>query len=105
MNMEHDVTERVGRLRDFWKSAQVEAAIWILIVALAAATLAIAHVPLGRFNLVIALLIAAVQIALVGLFFMNLRDARGLIALTASAAFLFVFVLFALSLNDLFTRP
>ena len=93
------------KLRDFSRGARFDFAIWLLIVAMAAASFGLAHVPLGSFNLAIALAIAAGQISLVGLFFMELRRARALIVLTASSASVFVLILFALSLNDLFTRP
>jgi cytochrome c oxidase subunit IV len=73
-------------------------------MALGAASLGLAYIRLGPFNLVVGLAIAAMQIGIIGLFFMKLRHARSLIALTASAAFIFVFVMCAFTFNDLFTR-
>ena len=38
------------KLRDFSRGARFDFAIWLLIVAMAAASFGLAHVPLGSFN-------------------------------------------------------
>jgi cytochrome c oxidase subunit IV len=92
------------RLDQFKGGARGDILIWAALVGLGALSFAAAFVHLGAFGLVINLLLAAAQITLLGLFFMELRRARALIVLTSVAAFLFVAVLFALTLNDLFSR-
>lgn len=93
------------RFREFLRSALLDFSVWLVIAALAAASFFIAHIPLGPYNITVSLAIATIQICLVGVFFMKLRHARALVVFAASTAFLFVAVLFALSLNDLLTRP
>lgn len=92
------------RRRRFRKGAMVDALIWLALIGLGAASLMLAYRNLGAFNLVVALAIAALQIALIGAFFMQLRSARALTLLTAGSAFVFVTAMFLLTLNDLFTR-
>lgn len=88
----------------FRKAVVHHLGLWICLVGLTALSLGLAFVPLGRFNLVVALAIAVVQIALLGLFFMKLKDAPMLILLTAGSAFVFLLSMFVLTFNDLFTR-
>lgn len=90
--------------RRFRRSVVRHAGLWTVLVALVGVSLALAYVPLGPFNLVVALAIAAAQIALLGLFFMSLKDASTLILITAGSAFVFLLSMFALTLNDLFSR-
>ena len=92
------------RHRRFKSQARGDLLVWLALVALGAVSFAVAFQPLGSFTLVVNLALAATQVALLGLFFMQLRHARALIALTSIAAFLFVAVMFVLTLNDLFTR-
>ena len=93
---------RVGRalLSAWWFNLSVWAALLVLLVA----SLALAYVPLGAWNLPVGLAIAAVKAALVGFFFMTLRRAPALVLLVVGAAALYVGVMFALTFNDLFTR-
>ena len=79
--------------------------VWLGLLALLGLTVAGAHLPLGSFNLVLALGIAGAKALLVGLFFMHLRRPDALLRLAASAAGLWILVLFALSFADLLTRP
>jgi cytochrome c oxidase subunit 4 len=78
--------------------------VWAGLVALLAATVAGAYIPLGRFNLVLALGIAVVKAALVVLFFMHLRQPDPLLRLTASAALVFLAFLFTLAFADVLMR-
>lgn len=47
--------------------------IWLALVVLTVATVAVTYVDLGRFNIWVALLVAVVKASLVGLYFMHLR--------------------------------
>jgi cytochrome c oxidase subunit 4 len=79
--------------------------VWLALLGLLALTVIGAHLPLGPFNLVLALGIAAAKVVLVGLFFMHLRRPDPLLRLAASAATLWILFLFSLSFADLLTRP
>jgi cytochrome c oxidase subunit IV len=67
-------------------------------------SLGAAYLPLGPFNVVIGLGIAAVKAALVGLLFMNLKRSGPLMRLVAAAGFFWLVILFALTLSDVLTR-
>ena len=49
-------------------------AVWLALAALLAVTVGSAYVPLGPFNSVVNLIIAAIKAALIAVFFMNLKD-------------------------------
>lgn len=78
--------------------------VWLALLILLGVTAGMAHVPLGPFNLVLALGIAVAKIALVAIFFMHLRRPDPLLRLAACAAILWILFLFALSFADLLTR-
>jgi caa(3)-type oxidase subunit IV len=78
--------------------------IWLALVALALVSLALAYVPLGRGNLVLALGISAAKILLIVLFFMRLRQADPLRRLAGVASLLWLGFLFTLVFADLLTR-
>ena len=67
-------------------------------------SLGLAYVPLGAWNLPVALIIAGMMAGLVGSLFMKLCRAPALILLVIGAAGLFVVVMFVFTFNDLFTR-
>lgn len=79
--------------------------IWAALLALLAATCAMAYVPLGALNAPIGLAIAAVKAGLVGALFMSLLHSSSLIRLAAAAGFFWLLILFALSLSDFLMRP
>ena len=84
-----------------WRRSLV---VWATLMLLVLLTLGLAYLPLGRFNLPLALLIAAAKAVLIGVVFMELRLAKGLIRLAAGAAFLWIAVMFALTYCDLASR-
>lgn len=79
--------------------------VWFALLALLVLTVIGAHLPLGAFNIVLALGIAAAKAVLVGLFFMHLRRPDPLLRLAASAAALWILFLFSLCFADILTRP
>jgi cytochrome c oxidase subunit 4 len=90
-------------------SFHVEATRTYVVVLLAllvgtALTVWIAFVDLGWANDAIALTIATVKGALVLLFFMHLRRSTRLVWLVAAAGFLWLLILFSLTLSDYATR-
>jgi cytochrome c oxidase subunit 4 len=78
---------------------------WAALVALLAATLALAYVPMpGPLNVAVALGISVVKALLVLALFMKLFRAPALIRAAAAAGLFWLAVLFALSATDYLTR-
>ena len=78
---------------------------FIVLLLLLAATVAASYVPLGEFNVVIPLAIAAAKTFLVMLFFMHVRLSGRLIWIYAGVGFLWLGILIALTMSDVLTRP
>jgi cytochrome c oxidase subunit IV len=78
--------------------------VWAALMALLAATLTLAYIPLHGWNFAVSLSIAALKALLVALFFMNLRRPDPLLRLAASAGLLWLFFMFALTFADVLTR-
>ena len=83
---------------------RVYAFTWVALMALLAATFALAHLNLGAWNPVVALAIAAAKAVLVALFFMHLKRSSALIVLFALVALFALSLLFGLSGADYATR-
>jgi len=80
-------------------------AVWIALLVLTATTYLTARVDLGgSWNLVVALVIAAVKASLVVLFFMHLWDSRGTNRLVFLVSVFFVILLIAGVVGDMATR-
>ncbi len=78
--------------------------IFAVLLALLGLTVGAAYVDLGRWNLPVALAIAATKAVLILLFFMHLRFSTRLTSVFAGAALLWLTILLALTLNDFLTR-
>lgn len=78
--------------------------IWAALLVLLGLTFGLAYVPLGAFNVVAALGIAAVKAGLVALLFMGLNQSGDLIRLCAAAGLFWLVILFTLTLSDFLTR-
>ena len=78
--------------------------VWLMLLVLQAASIGIAFLPIGRWAFPMNIAIAAVEAAVVGVFSMNLDRATPLDRLAAAAGFLFVGVMFAITLSDILTR-
>ena len=77
---------------------------WLALMALLGATFAIAHVPMGVWNTVASLAIAAAKLVLVALVFMHLKRASALVALFAAIGLVWLAILFGLSGTDYAVR-
>lgn len=77
---------------------------WLALLALVAATLTLAYVPMGPFNVVVALAISAAKAVLVVVVFMKLLRAAMLTRVAAVAGLFWLGILFALSGTDYLTR-
>jgi len=78
--------------------------IYLLLLALLAATVGTAFVHLGPFNLAAALAIAFIKGLLVVLYFMHLRDAPRLTWLVAASSFIWLAILVVGILTDYWAR-
>jgi len=78
--------------------------VWLVLLALTAATTAVAYVDLGPFSVVIALVIAFTKMLLVALFFMHIRYSSKLTRLVVAGGLLWLGILLALTMADVVTR-
>lgn len=78
--------------------------VWIALMLLLAATTGSAWLPLGTWNGIVNLGIAAAKVLLVAVFFMHLRDAGGLVRLVAVVALIMLALLFSLAASDYLHR-
>jgi cytochrome c oxidase subunit 4 len=85
-------------------SKKTYALIFAILLLLTAVTTATGYVDLGRMNVVVALAIAAIKGVLVVLFFMHLAYSRRLTQLTIVAALMWLTLLIALTLADIWSR-
>lgn len=79
--------------------------VFVALLILAALTTGIAYINLGELNTVVALVIAALKMCLVGLFFMHLWYSRGLTRIIVLAGFFWLALMVSFILADVFSRP
>jgi len=78
--------------------------VYVALLALLAATVALAYINLGIWNLVIAISIAIAKALLVLLYFMHVRHSKQLVKVFAIAGFLWLLILIGLTLTDYISR-
>ena len=78
---------------------------WLGLLALLTLTVFAAYLPLGTFNTVVALAIAATKAALVAAIFMELRERNSLTLAFAIAGLFWLGIMLWLALSDYVTRP
>jgi cytochrome c oxidase subunit IV len=78
--------------------------VFVALLVLLAVTVGASYVPLGRFNVVIALMIAIAKTFLVMLFFMHVRYSGRLIWIYAGIGLFWLAILLALTMADFLTR-
>ncbi len=83
---------------------KVYVAVFVALLVLLALTVAASYVPLGRFNVVIAMTIAIAKTFLVMLFFMHVRHSGRLIWIYVGVGFFWLAILLALTMSDFLTR-
>lgn len=92
--------------REFLTMAKGPILIWVLLIWLVAGTYAAAVSSLAPpLKTEIHFVVVAVQVGLIGVFFMNLRVARGLIWFAAVAGLYWLCIMFVLTFNDYRSRP
>lgn len=78
--------------------------VWLLLLTMMAATLALAYLPLGPIKLALHLAIAAFQVALIWTFFMSLRASSALVRLAAVSGLFWLTFMFTLTFTDYLSR-
>jgi cytochrome c oxidase subunit IV len=78
--------------------------IYIGLLVLLGATVGAAYINVEPFNFALTMVIALAKAVMILLIFMHVRYSERLIWVFSSAAFLWLAILIALSLNDYFTR-
>src|SRR6478736_1945513 len=81
------------------------AVVWLALLLLLFATWAAAEVNMGKFNNVVALVIAFAKMALVLLFFMHVKYEKRLTWVFVSAGFIWLLIMIGCALGDYLTRP
>lgn len=76
----------------------------LALLVLSGLSLGLAQLPLGGWETVLILLIAAVQAALIGYYYMRIRFAHGVARLVAVAALVWLAILMVGTLDDVLTR-
>ena len=79
-------------------------AVYIALLVLLVATVGAAFINVEPFNFALTMIIALAKAIMILLIFMHVRYSERLIWVFSSAAFLWLAILIALSLNDYFTR-
>ncbi len=78
--------------------------VFAALLVLMTITVVVAFLPLGEFNLPIALTIAVIKALLVVLFFMEVKYGSRLLWVFAGSSFVFLLIMLALTMNDYLTR-
>jgi cytochrome c oxidase subunit 4 len=76
----------------------------LALLALTLLTTVLGRIPLGPWNLPIALLIAGTKALLIALYFMHLRWGPGIMRLVTAGGLLWLFILLAGVMDDYLTR-
>ncbi len=78
--------------------------IFSVLVVLTAVTVTVAYIDLGPLNVIVMLLIAVLKATLVVLYFMHVRFTNRVTQLAAASGFVWLLIMFGLTLSDYFTR-
>ena len=89
---------------DLWRAWRGPILAWVALCVALATTCAIAYVPLGKANLPVSLVIAAIKAALVGVIFMRLWEKNALNRMAACVGPIWIFIMFLLMGSDYLTR-
>jgi len=79
-------------------------AAWLALLVLLAASLGSAYLPLGAGNVAINLAIAAVMLAVLTTFLMDLRNSAVITRIVAAAGLLWMIIMFSLTFADYLSR-
>lgn len=82
----------------------IPGAVWLGLLGLLAATVISAYIPLGTFNTILNMAIAAAKVALILVFFMKLGSSSALVRLASLAGLFWLVFMFSLTAGDYLTR-
>jgi cytochrome c oxidase subunit 4 len=85
-------------------SSKTYLAIFFVLMALLGATVAVAYINLGVWNLPVAMAISIIKGGLIVLFFMHVRYGSNLAKVFAGAGFFWLLILLSLAMSDYATR-
>jgi cytochrome c oxidase subunit 4 len=85
-------------------SVKTYLSIFAILMALLAATIWVAYIDLGGWNLPLAMAIALVKGGLIVLFFMHVRYGSSLAKVFAGAGFFWLLILLSIAMSDYATR-
>jgi cytochrome c oxidase subunit IV len=100
----HDGRHREGSGAAIRRLAAGPALVWLILLGLLVASCWSAFLPLGPYNTVLNLVLAAIMLLVLATFLMNLAQASALLRLVASAGLLWVVFLFVLTFADYLSR-
>ncbi len=83
---------------------RVYVTVFITLICLTAATVAISKIELGEFNFIVAMTIAVIKGSLVVWFFMHVRQSTSLTKLFVGAGFFWMAILIVFLLSDYYSR-
>ena len=86
-------------------SVRLYVAIFGALLILTGLTVVVAYFDLGLLNTPVALAVAVIKASLVVLFFMGVRHNTPLTKVVVVSGFLWLFILFGLTMGDYLTRP
>jgi cytochrome c oxidase subunit 4 len=101
--MSHDAHDH-GHDAHHGPGPKIYFATFAALMILMAITVAVAFVPLGYFNLPVALTIAVIKTVLIIMFFMEVKYGTKLLWVFVASGFLFLLIMFFLTMNDYLTR-
>ena len=85
-------------------SSRTYVIVFVVLMVLAGATYALGEGKLGAWSLPFAMGVATVKALLVMTFFMHLNEHKGAVRVTMAVAFIFIFLLIAVTIGDVATR-
>lgn len=86
-------------------SVRLYLAVFVALLIFTGLTVVVAYFDLGLLNTPVALGVAVVKASLVVLFFMGVRHNTPLTKVVVVSGFLWLFILFGLTMGDYLTRP
>ena len=86
-------------------SVRLYVAVFVALLVLTGLTVFVAYFDLGLLNTPVALGVAVLKASLVVLFFMGVRHNTPLTKVVVVSGFLWLFILFGLTMSDYVTRP
>jgi cytochrome c oxidase subunit 4 len=95
------MSERSNKARAIWLR---NARNWLVLILLLALSFLLAYTPMAGLNSLANLAIAAVMVTIAVVNFMGLRWEKPFVQLAAVGGVFWLFVMFALTLSDYFTR-